>query len=187
MSALPLAGEDHPHRSDRSPGAASAPRRPGETYARPELALPARRSLAIASAEAEVPIDVAATLICEAALLLERLEARRVRCPVALLDRAAGRSRVTRALDPASADYLRALGCRSWRRHRGEIELPVRLLARAGARLDERLERSELLEPAIRWEIGALLAARSMGTWGTEVALGAATGLGSAGQRPTSR
>lgn len=118
-----------------------------------------------------MPLDVAATLICEAGLLLDRLNGRRVRSADALLNQAAGSSRVTRALTAANADYLRALGCRSWRRHRGELDLPVRVLRRIGDELEQRLARLDLLEPAIRWEIGAVLADRSMGSWGSEVIL----------------
>lgn len=149
----------------------SAPRRPGESYGRPDVSLATRRALAIASADASVPLDVAATLICEAGLLLDRLEQRRVRCARSLLDQAACSSRVTRALTAANADYLRALSCRSWRRDRSELDLPVRVLARVGDRLEQRLARCELLEAAIRWEIGALLSERSMGNWGSEVVL----------------
>lgn len=130
-----------------------------------------RRALVIASAEASLPVDVAATLVCEAALLLERLEHHRVRGARALLDQAAGSSRVTRALSGSNADYLRALGCRSWRRHIVELDLPVRVLSRLGDRVEERLGRCDLLEPAIRWEIGALLCERTMGAWGSEVVL----------------
>lgn len=119
-----------------------------------------------------MPLDVAATLLCEAGLLLERLRRHRVAHAVELLDRAASCSRVTRALTTANADYLRALTCRRWRRDRGEIDLPARVAGRVGDRLDELLGRGELLEPAIRWEIGALLAERSLASWGTEVVLG---------------
>lgn len=119
-----------------------------------------------------MPLDVAATLLCEAGLLLDRLGRRRVTHARELLDRAAASSRVTRALPTAEADYLRALTCRRWRRDRGEIDLPSRIAARIGDRLDECLSRGELLESAIRWEIGALLAGRSMASWGTEAVLG---------------
>lgn len=104
-------------------------------------------------------------------MLLERLNGRRVRSAGALLDQAAGSSRVTRALSAANADYLRALSCRSWRRHRGELDIPARVLARTGTGLEQRLGRCELLDSAIRWEIAAVLAGRSMGTWGSEVVL----------------
>ncbi len=132
----------------------------------------ARRSVAIAAADAGVPLDVAATLLCEAGLLLDRLGKRRVSHARELLDRAASASRVTRALSSAHADYLRALSCRSWRRDRAEIDIPARVLARAGERLEDFLSHGELLESSIRWEIGALLAERSMASWGTEVVLG---------------
>ncbi len=79
---------------------------------------------------------------------------------------------MTRALSAANADYLRALSCRSWRRDRGEIDIPARTLTRAGDELEGFLAHGELLESAIRWEIGALLADRSMSSWGTEVVLG---------------
>jgi hypothetical protein len=125
----------------------------------------------MAASEASVPIDVAGTLIAEAALLLERLDRRRVRSSAALLDRAAGAAHVTRALSAADADYLRALSCRSWRRHRAELDLPVRLLERLGDRIDERVARPELLDSAIRWEIGAVLSGRSMSSWGSETVL----------------
>ena len=151
----------------------SAPRRPGEKYARPDISLFTRRALALAAADARVPLDVAATLLCEASLLLERLDGRRVSHARELLDRAASSSRVTRAL----------LG--------RQRRLPPRAqLPRAGAATGARstspngfssasatastifLHRSELLESSIRWEIGALLAERSMCSWGTEVVLG---------------
>ena len=148
----------------------SAPRRPGEMYGRPDVSLVTRRNVAIAAADASVPIDLAATLICEGSLLLEQLGRRRVRSAGALLDRVARSSRVTRALGAANADYLRALSCRSWRRHCPELEVPVRLLARLGD-VDERLSHCELLGSAIRWEIGALLSERTMGSWGTESVL----------------
>ncbi len=105
-------------------------------------------------------------------MLIERLSRRRVSRARELLDRAASASRVTQALSAANADYLRALSCRSWRRDRAEIDLPVRVLARAGERLEAYLADGELLESAIHWEIGALLAERSMASWGTEVVLG---------------
>lgn len=150
----------------------SAPRRPGETYVRPEISLPIRREIAVAGAAASVPVDVAATLISEAALLLECLSHHRLNGASGLLDRAAGSSRVTRALSSASADYLRALSCRSWRRQVGEIDLPVRVQARLGDEVDLRLGQSELLESAIRWEQAALLCERTIGNWGSDVLLG---------------
>lgn len=79
---------------------------------------------------------------------------------------------MTRALSAADADYLRALTCRHWRRDRGEIDLPARVMARVGERLSDYLGHGELLEPAIRWEVGALLAERSLTCWGAEVVLG---------------
>jgi hypothetical protein len=150
----------------------SAPRRPGETYRRADVSLSARRALALAGADSGVPLDVAATLLCEAGLLLDRLTQRRVSRARELLDRAASASRVTRALSTANADYLRALSCRSWRRDRAEIDIPARTLLRVGPHLEEYVSRAELLESAVRWEIGALLAERSMASWGTEVVLG---------------
>lgn len=150
----------------------SAPRRPGETYARANVPLGTRRALALTAADAGVPLDVAATLLCEAGLLLERLGRRRLTHAREMLDRAAASSRVTRALSAGHADYLRALSCRSWRRDRAELDVPARVLAAVGDHLDEYLRRGELLESAIRWEIGALLAERSMASWGTEIGLG---------------
>jgi hypothetical protein len=131
-----------------------------------------RRVLALAAADARVPLDVAATLLCEAGLLLERLDSRRVSHARELLDRAASSSRVTRALSSGNADYLRALSCRSWRRDRGEIDVPLRVLNRVGDRFEALISRAELLESSVRWEVGAVLAERSMCSWGTEVVLG---------------
>lgn len=150
----------------------SAPRRPGETYARVEASLATRRELALAAAEASVPVDVAATLVTEAAILLERLGGRRLRSPRELLDRAAGSGRVTRALSASHADYLRALSCRCFRRQVGELDLPSRVANLLGERPDELLGRCELLEEAIAWERASLLSERTMGTWGTGVVLG---------------
>lgn len=173
MTPAPLTSADDGRR-DLGAGALlpSAPRRPGEKYDRPAVSLITRRALAIASADARVPLDVAATLLCEASLLLERLDARRVSHARELLDRAASGSRVTQALSTANADYLRALSCRSWRRDRGEIDVPAKVMSKVGDRLDSFLCRGELLESSIRWEIGAVLAERSMCSWGTEVVLG---------------
>jgi hypothetical protein len=154
-----------------APPRPSAPRRPGEKYAQADVSLATRRVIAIAASEASVPIDVAGTLIAEAALLLERLDSRRVRSSASLLDRAAAASRATRALNAADADYLRALMCRSWRRHRAELDLPIRLLERLGDRIDGRVARCELLESAVRWEIAAVLSGRSMSSWGSETVL----------------
>lgn len=158
-----------------SAGLPSAPRRPGESYRRIGIALATRRRLALASADSAVPLDVAATLICEAGLLLERLDRRRISCPSSLLDRAASASRLARPLGAADADYLRALCCRSWRRSRDEPDLPVRLIDRIGAgsaeRVVEHLERVELLERAIRWEIAAIGAGSRMAGWGCEAVL----------------
>jgi len=171
--SAPLTSTDVGRRN--SGGAAllpSAPRRPGETYERVTAAIATRHALALAAADARVPLDVAATLLCEAGLLLERLHRRRVSHARELLDRAAAAGRVTRALPTAEADYLRALTCRRWRRDRGEIDLPARIAARVGDGIDGYLTRGELLESAIRWEIGALLAGRSMASWGTEAVLG---------------
>lgn len=89
-----------------------------------------------------------------------------------MLDQAAGGSRVTRALNAASADYLRALGCRSWRRQVGELDIPDRVAQRLGERSDERLTRLDLLESSIRWEMAALLCERTIGNWGCDVVLG---------------
>lgn len=150
----------------------SAPRRPGETYLRPDVSLPVRREIAVAAAGAAVPVDVAATLISEAALMLERLSHHRLTGARGLLDRAASSSRVTRALTSANADYLRALSCRSWRRQVGEIDLPVRVLSRLGDEVEGRLSQSELLESAIKWETASLLCGRTIGNWGSDVVLG---------------
>ena len=150
----------------------SAPRRPGETYARVEASLATRRELALAAAESSVPVDLAATLVTEAAVLLERLGTHRLRSPRELLDRAARAGRITRALSASHADYLRALSCRSFRRQVGELDLPSRVVNLLGERPDELLGRCELLEEAIAWERASLLSERTMGTWGTGVVLG---------------
>ena len=150
----------------------SAPRRPGDAYARVEASLCTKRKLALAAAEASVPIDVAATLVSEAAVLLERLGGRRLRSPRELLDRAAGTSRVACALSASHADYLRALSCRSFRRQVAELDVPSRVAGLLGDRADELLGRCELLEEAIAWERASLLSERTMGTWGTGVVLG---------------
>jgi hypothetical protein len=94
-----------------------------------------------------------------------------VRSPAALLDRAAARSRATQALSAASADYLRALSCRTWRRNQPELDLPVRLLDRLAGREGEVLAHVELIESAIRWEIAAVLTGRTMSCWGSETIL----------------
>lgn len=169
MLPAPLTSADPGHAPRVAP---SAPRRPGETYARVEVPLPLRRQLALAGAGASVPLDVAATLIAEAALLLESLDARRLSRGRELLDRAARSSRVTRALSSSSADYLRALSCRSWRRQAAEVDLPVRVTSRISAEPGRYLARDDLLEDAIRWETAALLCERSMANWGTDVVLG---------------
>lgn len=150
----------------------SAPRRPGETYVRSEISLPVHREIALAAAEAAVPVDVAATLISEASLVLERLSHHRLSGARGLLDRAASGSRVTRALSSSNADYLRALSCRSWRRQVAEIDLPIRILSRLGDEVEYRLRHSELLESAIKWEAASLLCGRTIGNWGSDVALG---------------
>ncbi len=134
--------------------------------------------MALAAAEASVPVDIAGTLIAEAGLLLERLDRRRIRSPARLLDRAAGSSRVTQALSASGADYLRALSSRTWRRNQPELDLPARLLERIGDRGDELLARTELLESAIRWEIAALLGNRTMSCWGSETVLAGFRGRG---------
>lgn len=135
------------------------------------MSLGTRRAVALAAAAESLPVDVAGTLIAEATLLLERLDRRRIRSAAALLDRAAGRSRPTGALSAASADYLRALSCRTWRRNQPELELPLRVLERLDDRADELLARTELLASAIRWETAALLADRTMSCWGAETVL----------------
>jgi hypothetical protein len=145
---------------------------------RADVSLGTRRAIAVAAAASSVPVDVAGTLIAEAALLLERLDRRRVRSSAALLDRAAGASRPTQALSAGAADYLRALSCRSWRRNQPELDLPVRVLERIDGRADELLARCELLEGAIRWEIAAVLSDRTMGSWGSETVLAGFRGLG---------
>lgn len=150
----------------------SAPRRPGESYRRIEATLPVRRQLAMAGADASLPVDIAASLVSEAALLLERLETSRRTRVRDVLDRAARSSRVTRALSSTSADYLRALSCRSWRRQVAELDLPVRVVAGLGEEPDRLLGRCDLLEDAIRWETAALLCGRTMGEWGSGVIRG---------------
>ena len=170
---MPLTSATDPRRlAGASRIVPSAPRRPGETYVRPDLELPTLREIAIAAAEASVPVDVAATLIAEASLLLERLSHHRLSGALGLLDRAAGSSRVTRALSSGDADYLRALSCRSWRRQVAEIDLPTRVHSRLGDEIEARLAHTELLESAIRWETAALLCGRTVGNWGSDVVLG---------------
>lgn len=173
ITAAPLTSADVGH---RDPGGAallpSAPRRPAEVYERAEVTIATRHALALPAADARIPLDVAATLLCEGRLLLERLHRRRVSHAREMLDRAAATGRVTRALSTADADYLRALTCRRWRRDRGEIDIPAAIMARVGERLDDYLSHGELLESVIRWEIAALLAERSMASWGTEAILG---------------
>jgi hypothetical protein len=154
-----------------APPRPSAPRRPGEKYARAEVSLSTLREVALAAAEASMPVDVAGSLIAEAALLLERLDRRRIRSAATLLDRAAARSRATSGLSAAGADYLRALSCRTWRRNQPELDLPVRLLERLDGRADRLVGRTELIESAIRWEIAAVLTGRTMSCWGSETVL----------------
>lgn len=89
-----------------------------------------------------------------------------------VLDRAARSSRASRALTSSSADYLRALSCRSWRRQVGELDLPVRVSSRIGDRPERFLARCDLLEDAIRWETAALLSGLTMGGWGSNLVLG---------------
>jgi len=126
----------------------------------------------MAGAELSVPVDVAATLVLEATLLLDRLGNHRLTRAAELLDRASRASRVTRALSSANADYLRALSCGSWRRQVGELDVPVRVVTRVAESIDTRLTRLDLLEPAIRWEMAALLCDRTMVNWGSDVVLG---------------
>jgi hypothetical protein len=173
ISGLPLTTATDPPGLASAPRILpSAPRRPGEKYERLEASLAARRQLAIAGGDLDLPVDVAGTLLLEATLLLDRLGAHRLTRARELLDQAARSSRVTRALSTANADYLRALGCRSWRRQVGELDVPVRVASRVGDTADERLARVELLEPALRWEMAALLCDRTMANWGSDVVLG---------------
>ena len=89
-----------------------------------------------------------------------------------LLDQAARSSKVTRALSASSADYLRALSCRSWRRQATELDLPGRLASRLGEAAERHLARLDLLESAVRWETASLLCERTMANWGRAVVLG---------------
>ncbi len=171
MNGMPLTATTHALPAAAPVRTASAPRRPGESYERPGVSPGTLRALAVASAEESVPLDVAATLICEAGLLLESLDRHRLSGARARLDRAAGTSRVTKALTASNADYLRALSCRSWRRQSGELAIPARVTGRVGEGLEERLARCDLLGSAIRWEVAAVLAERSMANWGSQVVL----------------
>ncbi len=123
-------------------------------------------------ADLSLPVDVGATLLLEATLLLDRLGHHRLTRARELLDQAARSSRVTRVLSSAGADYLRALSCRGWRRQVGELDVPVRVASRLDGDVDARLARLELLESAIHWETAAILCERTMGNWGSDVVLG---------------
>jgi hypothetical protein len=149
----------------------SAPRRPGELLERVDLPKSIGAPLASVSEGANVPIDVAATLLWEAALLLSRLEAVGIPQPDALLDEAAAERKVSCALSAAESDYLRALTQVRWRRHAKAIAVPIRLLTPLRSIEPRVLTTPPRLQSTVAWEAAALLGGMTMAEWGLAVAL----------------
>ena len=145
-------------------------RRPGERHE--AVAIPGGAAEAIAgqAVRCGVPLDLAATLLVEACLALDWLEA-------------AGAANFTVtsgppvALSAAEADYLRALtvGRKPGRSQPplGDVtvSVPVRLVARCSPDLLPRAAADVDLKAAIHWEAGALREGLMMGEWLTRQAL----------------
>lgn len=145
-------------------------RRPGERHEAVVLPGDVGEAIAGQAVRCGVSLDLAATLLVEACLALDWLEA-------------AGAANFTVAPGPpvalsaAEADYLRALmiGRKPGRSQPppGElmVSVPVRLVARCSPDLLPRAAGEVDLKAAIRWEAGALREGLMMGEWLTRQAL----------------
>jgi hypothetical protein len=145
---------------------AETPRRPGELHEPLVLTADAARRLRARAADAGLSVDIAASLLLEAGMLLERW-------PAAAGLTADGDPPVL-ALPEASARYLRSLTvARRPRRpsdhqHR-TVAVPVRLVPRLTAAGDlERLIEAPDIEHAVALEVAAVLTGRTMSEWVVE-------------------
>jgi plasmid stability protein len=144
---------------------ASSPRRPGELHESLTLSGEAARHLGVRAAQAGVSVDVAASLVLEAGLLLERRPH--------LSDVAAGEDPPAIALPEASARYLRSLTVartplRRIPSKQRVVAVPVRLVPRLGAcDVGGAIETVDL-ELAISWETAAILSGQTMSEWAVE-------------------
>jgi hypothetical protein len=139
-------------------------RRPGELHEALHLSRPAAQRVASAAAEATLAIDVAGTILLEAALVvMDAADAGR-----ALATPARGPV-VRRALPAAEADYLRSITMRRPPCAAGPppttISVPVRLTGRLVEIDAEAALVSVEIEIALAWEIAAVAAGRTMSEW----------------------
>lgn len=142
---------------------AGVPRRPGEFHEGLPLPADLEGDLACRAAQVGVTVDVAASVLLEAALLVADLDG----APSDDLG-PVGESCAGEALPQAAASYLRSLtvGRRARpTRSQAVVAVPVRLVARLrGIEVGWAL-RAVDLETALAWEIAAMRAARTMTEW----------------------
>lgn len=144
-------------------------RRPGEMHEAYPLSEKATARLSISAQRRGVALDVAASLLLEAGLVVADIGP----------DVAALRHVVeppTSALTGAEAGYVRSLtiGCRPGSgadRRRPHVAIPVRLLSRLADRSADDLIDAVDLETAISWEIAAIQDGRTMTEWVFRAAL----------------
>jgi hypothetical protein len=162
---------DQPLRRQAAPPRARPARRPGERHEPLGLDADGAGALRRLAACAGLPVDLAATLLIEARMSLDWLEA--LSRDVSLL----AYEPEPVALSAAEADYLRALTVgRALGRAVPHVDdgpttivLPVRLVARAAPEVVRRAVEGDL-EQAIAMEVRALRGGMLMGEWAARAA-----------------
>lgn len=137
-------------------------RRPGELHDVVMLGQ-SREAVAVKAARSRIGVDLAATLLLELHLLICDCAAAGWALPVTPT-----MSAPQRRLSAAEADYLRVLTFRpdATATPEGRAALPVRLLPRFNLSVIAAAASAVDLETAIRWEVAALLEARTVGELG---------------------
>lgn len=148
-------------------------RRPGDLHEALPLSASAAAQLSNRAADAGVSVDVAATVLLEAALVLTDLD----QSQTGLLPTTADSEQVVRLrLTAAEASYLRALTLgrqvETRRLVPETVAIPVRLVARVGQLDIDRSLNAVALEVALVWEIQAVAQGRTIGEWALVCAFG---------------
>jgi hypothetical protein len=156
-------------------------RRPGEHHEALAISADVAGELAASAAAAGVSIDAAITLLVEARMALDWLQAAGISA-----EQIEVQSGQMVALSAAEAGYVRALTMLRGSVRRVSlpapgcslvVSVPVRLVARCSPDLLARAARGDLGQ-AIRWEVAAVREGLSMGEWLTRQAVRTVQGRG---------
>jgi hypothetical protein len=148
--------------------------RPGDLHAPLTQTVP--EEFAAAASAARVPVSLAVSVVAERALVSAELAEAGVLPTAVDLDAYAEAATVSRGLGTSRCDYARSLlgllhGRGAGADGDGTVVVPVRLLDRLAAAVAPFKFETAAIVPALRWELAATLAGRTMTEWALSAAL----------------